>query len=142
MFTTRPAYVFKREKQIVCQGCVDRARDERHFEEVGKTYNNWTIVDKDWTTGDADFFCDCACGNTKGRKIRLIHLKNGHTKSCGCIPYDPSWALDLKDKVFGNLTAKKIVGVDKDRRKLWECHCTCGNTKVVNTNRLMTGDTR
>jgi hypothetical protein len=29
------------------------------------------------------FLCECECGNTK--EVRLVHLKNNRTKSCGCI---------------------------------------------------------
>lgn len=80
---------------------------------------------------------------TKNHRNRLIDMKNGHSQSCGCLRfgYEPSWQLNLTNRKFDKLTAIKVVGNDHNRRKLWLCHCECGNKKIVNTNRLMTGDT-
>lgn len=47
---------------------------------------------------------------------------------------------DLTNKRFGRLTAKKRLGKNNYHVYLWECVCDCGNTKVANTNSLMTGN--
>jgi hypothetical protein len=52
-------------------------------------YNRLTIIkeiDPYFTPGGTKmriFICKCDCG--KEKKVRLKHLKSGHTKSCGCL---------------------------------------------------------
>lgn len=40
---------------------------------------------------------------------------------------------DLTNRKFGNLIAKKIVGSNKYKYKLWQCVCKCGNKPVVSS---------
>jgi hypothetical protein len=40
-------------------------------------------------------------------------------------------ALDLKGKVFGQLTAIEQAGSDKNKNLLWRCSCACGNDQYV-----------
>ena len=47
--------------------------------------------------------------------------------------------IDLAGKKFGDLTVKESAGKDKWRSKLWLCECTCGNTVIVATRRLING---
>jgi hypothetical protein len=48
--------------------------------------------------------------------------------------------VDLKNKIFGRLTALKVVGI-KNRKELWECLCSCGNKYIVNKYALLSGNT-
>ena len=38
---------------------------------------------------------------------------------------------DITNQRFGNLTALKYVGSNKDKKAMWECKCDCGNTYVT-----------
>lgn len=49
---------------------------------------------------------------------------------------------DLTNNIFGKLTALKVIGRDKNRRLVWLCKCECGNTVYVNSNSLLTGNTK
>ena len=50
------------------------------------------------------WICQCDCGNTT--EVLDSLLKNGSTKSCGCLKRRPSSRrLDLTNKKFGYLTA-------------------------------------
>lgn len=49
--------------------------------------------------------------------------------------------IDLKNKIFGRLTALKPVGINKFRQELWECLCSCGNICVVNNHALTSRNT-
>lgn len=51
-------------------------------------------------------------------------------------------ALDLTNKRFGKLTAKRNLGKPDGRRYVWECQCDCGNTCIVQTSRLTSGNTK
>lgn len=48
----------------------------------------------------------------------------------------------LAGKRFGRLTVSRYAGVDKFRQTLYECRCVCGNTVIVNSNKLKTGHTQ
>ncbi len=50
--------------------------------------------------------------------------------------------VELAGKKYGRLTATRRVGRDKYRRSLWECQCECGNTIVVDSGSLASGNTR
>lgn len=43
---------------------------------------------------------------------------------------------DVSGQKFGLLTAIRIVGADKFKRKLWLCQCDCGGTSVVMIGQL------
>lgn len=51
---------------------------------IGKKFNRFTIIKRDKNRNQLKYFiCKCDCGTIKS--IRLSNLKNGHTKSCGCL---------------------------------------------------------
>lgn len=50
---------------------------------------------------------------------------------------------DIRDKtgmVFGRLTVLGFVSFDKNRHSLWECSCVCGNTTIVTSCNLVSGE--
>ena len=51
---------------------------------------------------------------------------------------------NLVGQTFGRLTviSEKIIGEPKDTRAHWNCQCKCGNTIVVSTNHLTSGNTK
>ena len=49
---------------------------------------------------------------------------------------------DIANTKFGKLVALEIVGKNKHNKFLWLCQCDCGNTKIVPTNALTSGNTR
>tara|TARA_Y100000310_G_scaffold335106_1_gene416344 strand:- start:680 stop:1303 length:624 start_codon:yes stop_codon:yes gene_type:complete len=49
---------------------------------------------------------------------------------------------DLKDRIFGRLTAIKSVGKHTNGHVLWECLCVCGNIKNVPSRYLIRGFTK
>lgn len=48
----------------------------------------------------------------------------------------------LVGRKFGRLRAGEIVGKNKYRQSLYQCHCVCGNDVIVPRNRLITGNTK
>jgi hypothetical protein len=67
---------------------------------IGAKFNKLTVLNKT-ERKDANrnsyYMCQCECGNTS--EVRSTFLRNGHTKSCGCLNVEPpgeaSW-----NKVF------------------------------------------
>lgn len=84
--------------------------------------------------------CKCDCGNPQLVTVKACNLKNGHTKSCGCIVKEQSAVngkkglMDLTNQRFGKLVAKKQV--KKDGKTVWKCKCDCGNTCYISQNNL------
>ncbi len=40
-------------------------------------------------------------------------------------------AIDLTNQTFGDLTVLQRAGSSNDKKALWLCKCTCGNTRIV-----------
>lgn len=49
---------------------------------------------------------------------------------------------DLTGQRFGRLVALECVGSSPSKRRLWNCVCDCGNTKVVSSGSLIQGNTK
>jgi hypothetical protein len=47
---------------------------------------------------------------------------------------------EMFNKKFGRLTVIEFVG-SKNKRRMWKCQCECGNTTIVSTSDLATGNT-
>jgi len=50
-------------------------------------------------------------------------------------------AVKFGDK-YGKLKPLKVVGTSKNRNKIWECLCDCGNLISISTGSLTTGNTK
>ena len=81
--------------------------------------------------GRSKWRCKCDCG---GETIATgTNLKNGNTRSCGCLQRDivRSHHSDLVGKRFGKLVVTEYLG-----NKMWRCVCDCGNITEESTKRL------
>ena len=90
------------------------------------------------------WLCQCDCGNKT--IVKMDSLRSGNTQSCGCIkPINVSKAnlKDLTGKSFGKLT---VIKRSKDKKNaghtFWKCQCDCGNTLIVDSSNLKSGNTR
>lgn len=54
---------------------------------TNQKFSRLTVLDRANTDGRrTKWTCRCDCGNTK--KVDAAHLRNGHTRSCGCLQKD------------------------------------------------------
>ena len=107
---------------------------------IGKQFGKLTVIEYD---GNSSWLCECECGNKT--TVTTSNLKNGKTKSCGCLrgknlkgnvrAKPPKY--DLTNQRFGKLTAISYVKGSK-----WLCKCDCGKETTVETRNLLTGHTR
>lgn len=80
--------------------------------------------------------CQCDCGNMI--VVTGDQLKNGKTKSCGCLK-----GKDLIGLKFNRLTViEKTPKRTKDRNIVWKCKCDCGNECYVDTSALTSHNTK
>lgn len=112
---------------------------------VGQKFGRLTVIaDGPSKNGRSTSICVCDCG-----KLDVVvsnkYLRNGDTKSCGCLVKDRAKELQSKDfagKVFGRLTVLERVGTKKDGHSVWKCRCSCGSIVEVASNALTTGNTQ
>lgn len=104
---------------------------------VGKKFSRWTVLEY---VGNYNYKCKCECGNIK--EISVYSLKNGSSKSCGCLKNELS-----KDRKFNDLTNKRfsnltVMCIDKivNHRYYWKCKCDCGNIISVRADNLTSGN--
>ncbi len=103
------------------------------IENVGKDkYNNYL-----WR-------CRCDCGNET--VVASTQLRQGKTKSCGCLQRERTSEVSRKDLTnmrFGSLVAiKPSEGHVYGEKVFWDCICDCGTHTKVNTENLMSGATQ
>jgi hypothetical protein len=101
------------------------------------------------------WLCECSCYNEKGEHPKIIvrgnALRNGNTKSCGCIHKEQLIQRNLENssvKVgnkYGKLTVIQDLGLreqtSRDKRERWSlCQCDCGSAPIeVKNNMLQNG---
>jgi hypothetical protein len=116
---------------------------------TGQTFGRLTVLELVGGTGRPKWRCRCLCGNEK--VVAAVELKNGDTRSCGCLHRETARLraisrrplLNLTGRTFGRLTVIGFVNhVKEGGREQWHCRCLCGNEKVVLASNLKTGNTR
>lgn len=88
------------------------------------------------------WLCVCQCG--KETVVEESHLKNGHTKSCGCYrkTVQKKRIRDLTGLRFGRLLVLEAT-MDADGFLIgWKCQCDCGKQCVCKSGSLTSGVTK
>lgn len=104
---------------------------------IGRRFNRLVVIEDDGTRsskGDIKWLCQCDCGN-------LYHalgyrLRNGRTKSCGCLN-DEKRRKRFKDLSGTEMDNFKIIdrAYSKNQRVWWNCICRhCGNELILSNN--------
>lgn len=85
--------------------------------------------------------CTCVCGKDIVCNGKL--LRNGHTKSCGCMKskmVSDSKIDNMKGKKIGRLYFNEYIGLI-EHHAVWICQCDCGNECMVRASRVKSGMT-
>lgn len=84
--------------------------------------------------------CRCSCGNITTVDTR--NLKNGHTKSCGCLNYLSKNVQDMTGYENEGLEVLERDGSSKDGIAKWKCKCKrCGRTFTAKGSSIRSGET-
>ena len=113
---------------------------------TNQRFNKLLVIKRDFEKNinhKAYWICKCDCGNIVS--VRGQNLRQGKTKSCGCLLREKTTQrnlIDLTNQRFGHLIAKKRIGISKSHRGIWLCQCDCGNNCEVETTSLTSGNTK
>lgn len=121
-------------------GCLNYEKKDINSLE-GQIFGKLTVLHRsDFSFNNKVYWtCKCECGCTLD--VSGTDLRNKNVESCNeCKEYHYHFN-DLTDMRFGLLVAVKSVGRDDNGRHLWECRCDCGDTTVVNSISLVSGNT-
>ena len=136
-----------RGRTLSC-GCGYKTHNTYPKVEEGQRYGKLTtlkLVEKPehLKTPGKYWLCQCDCG--KQTVVIQQSLKNGHTKSCGCLNYERRDKDSLIGQRFGKLQviarSEPPEGVN-DAGTFWLCKCDCGNEKIIMGKSLREGHTR
>ena len=89
--------------------------------------------------------CQCQCEDKTELDVDTRNLRNGHTKSCGCLQKEKAKenVKDMSNFETENIKVLKRNGSDSQNAALWTCLCKkCGKTFVARGSSLRNGDTQ
>lgn len=98
-----------------------------------------TRIDKN---GHSYWMCQCDCG--KQKEISSSSLRQGTTRSCGClhsITTSQNVLKDLTGQKFGKLTVISRASKIGEKKVQWLCKCDCGTETIVSGGNLKNGHT-
>lgn len=119
------------------------------MKEHGVPDSHWTVLNKDDSrpsgAGKHTFWiCECDCDNHTIKSIDGCALRNGHSKSCGCLSKDKlnSRFKDETGNKYGHLTVISFCGTNEFNKAIWLVQCDCGSKpfEVVGSS-LRSGNT-
>ena len=108
---------------------------------TGQRFTMLTVIERiKKLNKNTRWLCKCDCGNFV--EVSGCHLKNGHTKSCGCLRREITASrrfVDLTGRRFGRWTVICRDGYSSNGHVNWNCVCDCGNRGYVDSSRLLHG---
>lgn len=110
---------------------------------TGMQFGRWTVIKQDMENKGkgARWICQCSCENHTIRSVKGQALRNGRSRSCGCLQKEiaASTKIDMTGKIFGKLTVLYQDKIHKDEA-YWICQCECGTiTNPIRGTALRTG---
>lgn len=107
-----------------------------------ETFGHLKVIKFTGETRSGSYLWECLCNCGSTHYVTTKHLKNGSTKSCGCLQKKPNKSKgrphqsNLVGKIYNKLKVLSHHSTDKHQNKVWECLCDCGNITYVTTNHL------
>ena len=96
--------------------------------EIGDQYGSWTVIDEGLTKGRSKYYlCRCVCG--KEKLVQGSTLRNGRSKSCGCVRNVYISPDGYIGKKLGTWTV--LEEVEKEGEVFYHCRCVCGTERLV-----------
>lgn len=119
----------------------------RYKDLTGQTFGRWTVLnitDKRTKNRGIIWHCKCECGIEKD--VPGEALRNGSSRSCGCLQKEIAKELGGQNKIditgqrFGKLVALfPVYSNDRNKHTKWHCKCDCGNEIDIDLGNLRQG---
>lgn len=120
---------------------------KRYIDLTNKQFGRLTVlyVTDKMQNNEHIWHCQCECGNECD--VTGVSLREGHTKSCGCLKKESDRkpknnVKDLLNQKFGNLVVIARDGSDARGEAKWLCQCDCGQKVSVLGSNLRLGHTQ
>lgn len=99
-FVEYPIHKVRRKDPVKSCGCLN-AKGKPKVDITGNKFNKLTVIKYSRTVGRRRtmWLCKCDCGQMV--EVEGSHLKNGHTKSCGCLNREFIADLNFKNGLSG-----------------------------------------
>lgn len=96
---------------------------------TGQVFGRLTVLEPGPKQGKENtWICECSCSAKTHVTVKISNLRNGHTKSCGCLKREPSKKfIDLTGQIFNEWT----VISKAEKESYWHCRCSCGVERDV-----------
>lgn len=120
--------------------------------EHGVPESRLTVIGDSGKRGSGGIYWDCICSCGSKTCVAGSLLRNGNTKSCGCLDKEKIIKRNLEQSsikindIYNNLLVKEYLGLryatekSKKRRSYYLCECLlCGNLIEVTANQLVSG---
>jgi len=130
---------YNRDSKRSCGKCLLRAKDR-----TGVTFGSIQAVknmNRSDKKGNALYQCRCTvCGHEF--VASLSKVKRTGSRACKiCYPFS-GHVKDIRGKLFGRLTAVRLVSYNKIKQATWLFNCSCGNTCEAKASHVIRGLTR
>ena len=122
-------------KGISCRCCVDKTDNL-----VGQTFGRLTVIERVENNKNGQAMWKCVCNCDCGNEVIVSgkNLKNGNTKSCGCLKKEHRYN-DISGKRYGYLEVLSLA-YTKNNKTYWNCLChNCGKEKIVHGGDMQQG---
>lgn len=108
---------------------------------TGQKFGRWTVIKRVQNKGKQPYWlCQCNCENHTLKEVKGASLRNGQSKSCGCLQKQ-HLQNDLTNQRFGKLIAIQPTSERSGTQVVWKCKCDCGNITYVGAGNLKNGHT-
>lgn len=121
-------------------GCynVERAHERATIDRIGQTFNELTVIAKEYIPKKKGTFWKCLCSCGEYTIVKDENLISGNTKSCGHLARQIK---DLTGKDFGYWHVLNMAPRTEHHIK-WNCICRCGTTREVRGDWLKKGSSQ
>lgn len=112
----------------------------RFIDLTGQKYNSLLVLERIPNTSPIKWRCLCDCGNEC--IVNGTYIRNGHTKSCGCLQKQKTAEMGRKNiKNLSGLKFNSLLVLEPSELRSgsaikWKCKCDCGKIHYVATGDL------
>lgn len=126
-----------KNKNVCCPDC----KKHPTFTDLsGKRFGRWTVIGRDGYQKKKTIKWKCVCDCGVQRSIVAARIKNGTSKSCGCLRQELS--RKIKVNLVGQKFGRLIVISKGSENARWICKCACGSIVETRSTSLYSGATQ